>query len=136
MFPLTAPALSLPAPFDTWSAPALVALGVVVLIDVALLVTALVVWARTPDGAIPAPNRWVWLAVLLVQVVGPITFLVLRRRAAEDARARQELAAADASRTGATPPPAATPGRPSAAGSAGQSAAESTADLLYGSRDG
>lgn len=89
------PTLTLPAPLDTWPTGALVALGLYTVVALALLITGVVAWLRTPDEAMPSPNRWVWLALLFVQIAGPIAFLILRRRAAEDTRARHELAQRD-----------------------------------------
>lgn len=132
MFPLTAPALALRAPLDTLSPAALAGLGVLIVVAVTLLVTGLIAWTRTPDGEMPPPNRWVWLALLFIQVVGPITFLIMRRRAAADAHARQELAATEASRA---PSPGTSPAAPTSV-SVRPSTPESAADLLYGERDG
>lgn len=58
--------------------PAQIALFALVAGSLTLTVVGVVVWARTPDTVMPAPNRWMWLAVLVVQIIGPIAFLVAR----------------------------------------------------------
>ncbi|HZK04977.1 MAG TPA: PLD nuclease N-terminal domain-containing protein [Actinomycetaceae bacterium] len=58
----------------------LVLLGVLAVLQLTLLIVGLVAWARTPDGRMPPPNRWLWLAVILVfSLFGPIAFLLVRR---------------------------------------------------------
>ena len=95
----------------------LVLLGVVVVIELALLVVGVVAWVRTPEGQMPKPNKWVWLVLILfVQILGPLTFLLVRRSEA---------------RYAAVAEPEATPG---ARHAAGRTAAD-TADLLYGQRE-
>ena len=96
----------------------LVLLGVVLVIELALLVVGVVAWVRTPEGQMPKPNKWVWLVLILfVQILGPITFLLVRR-----SEARYAAAAAQ---------PEALPGARHAAARA----ADDTADLLYGRRE-
>ncbi|RPI27746.1 MAG: PLDc_N domain-containing protein, partial [Actinomycetota bacterium] len=56
-------------------------LGVIVLVEVALLVAALVDLLRRPDEAVTGGRRWVWiLAVVLLQTVGPIVYFAAGRR--------------------------------------------------------
>lgn len=58
----------------------LVALGILLVVELILLVVGLVAWARTPAEHMPPPNRWVWLAVVaLVNIAGPLAFLLVRR---------------------------------------------------------
>lgn len=95
----------------------LVALGVLVVVEMALLVIALLAWARTPETHMPPPNRWVWLALILfLQILGPIAFLIARR-----GRAR----AVGESNDEPTPP----------ARRAARQRADDTVDLLYGDRE-
>lgn len=59
----------------------LVVLGIVLVIEVALLIVGVIAWAGTPEDRMPPPTKWLWLAiVLLIQILGPIAFLVLRRQ--------------------------------------------------------
>ncbi|MHA6509072.1 PLD nuclease N-terminal domain-containing protein [Tessaracoccus sp. Y1736] len=96
----------------------LVLLGVVIVIELALLIVGVVAWARTPDAQMPRPNKWVWLVLILfVQILGPITFLLVRRSEAKYASAAAQ--------------PEALPG---ARHAASRTAAD-TADLLYGRRE-
>ncbi|MBB1512597.1 PLDc_N domain-containing protein [Tessaracoccus sp. MC1627] len=96
----------------------LVLLGVVIVIELALLIVGVVAWARTPDAQMPRPNKWVWLVLILfVQILGPITFLLVRRSEAKYASAAVQ--------------PEALPG---ARHAASRTAAD-TADLLYGRRE-
>lgn len=92
------PFVTLPEPLNTWSPLALAGVALFAVVSLSLLVTALAVWWRTHEGEMPAPGRWVWLPLFLLQVIGPLTFLLLRRRTAIDARARRELAAREAHR--------------------------------------
>ncbi len=93
----------------------LVLLGVLVVVELALLIIGVVAWTRTPDDRMPLPNKWLWLAVIvLVQIFGPIAFLILRRQ-----RASYAAASATAS--------------PAPSGQVRRSAADA-ADLLYGQR--
>lgn len=95
----------------------LVLLGVVIVIQLALLVVGVVAWVRTPEAQMPRPNKWVWLVLILfVQTLGPITFLLVRR---------SEAKYAAAARSEAVPGPR---------HAATRSPAE-TADLLYGRRE-
>jgi hypothetical protein len=56
-------------------------LGVIVLVEVALLVAALVDLLRRPDEAVTGGRRWVWiLVVVLLQTVGPIVYFAAGRR--------------------------------------------------------
>ncbi len=85
---------------------ALIAIAVMAVIEVALLVTALVVLVRTPPSRLTLP-MWVWIVIIvIVSTLGPIAFLVAGRR-----------------------PPEAEPG---AMRRADSGAGSSAADLLYG----
>lgn len=96
----------------------LVALGILVVAELTLLVIGLVAWAGTPDDRMPPPGRWVWLAIVgLLQLFGPIAFLLARR-----SHARRFAPPSPRSVAGA-------PARPI------QPSAEATADLLYGRRE-
>jgi hypothetical protein len=56
-------------------------LGVIVLVEVALLVAALVDLLRRPDEAVTGGRRWVWiLVVVLLQTIGPIVYFAAGRR--------------------------------------------------------
>ena len=96
----------------------LVLLGVGVIIELALLVVGVVAWARTPEGQMPRPNKWVWLVLILfVQILGPITFLLVRRSEARYAAAAAQPEALPSARHAAS------------------RTADDTADLLYGRRE-
>lgn len=93
----------------------LVALGVILVAELALLVVGLIAWARTTDDRMPPPSKWLWLVLILVlQIIGPVIFLVLRRSTAHPAAASEPSAAAPRAR---------------------RATADDTADLLYGPRD-
>lgn len=93
---------------------ALVALGILIVVELTLLVIGVVAWSGTPDDHMPPPNRWLWLAiVVLLQIFGPIAFLISRRSQAKYAMTDD-----------ATPAPPAP--RPSS---------DATVDLLYGPRE-
>ncbi|MDX5399031.1 MAG: PLD nuclease N-terminal domain-containing protein [Actinomycetes bacterium] len=60
---------------------ALVGLGILVVVVLALLIVGVVAWAGTPEDRMPPPNKWLWLAIIVfLQILGPIAFLVLRRQ--------------------------------------------------------
>ncbi len=62
------------------STPALVALGVLIIVQAVLYVVALVDLARRPVDGVVGSSKWVWLAViLLVSTLGPILYLVVGR---------------------------------------------------------
>ncbi|MHA6525479.1 PLD nuclease N-terminal domain-containing protein [Tessaracoccus sp. G1721] len=95
----------------------LIILGVVLVVELALLIVGVVSWARTPDAQMPRPNKWVWLVLILfVQIIGPVAFLLARR-----SEARYAVA----------PEPEALPGARHAA----TRTADDTANLLYGPRE-
>jgi len=90
----------------------LLALGVLIIVEIALDVIALVDLYRRPVDQVVFANKWIWLAIiLLVNTVGAIIYLVVGRKPA--------VATDDAA------PPAST--------SAGT---DDIADILYGPRDG
>jgi hypothetical protein len=100
---------------------ALVALGILLVLEIALLIVGVIAWAGTPEDRMPPPNKWLWLAVVvLLQILGPIAFLVLRRQ-----HGRYMGVETGPSSGGA------------AAGNTGPTrrAATDTADLLYGRRE-
>ncbi|MBN2205369.1 MAG: PLDc_N domain-containing protein [Thermoleophilia bacterium] len=56
-------------------------LGVVVLVQLALLAAALVDLLRRPDEAVTGGRRWVWIiVVVLLQTIGPIVYFAAGRR--------------------------------------------------------
>jgi hypothetical protein len=90
----------------------LVALGVLVVIETALDVIALVDLYRRPTSQVVFANKWIWLAiVLLVNTLGAIIYLAAARKPA--------VGPDDA------PPPASKSLR-----------TDNIADTLYGPRDG
>lgn len=92
----------------------LVVLGILLVIELALLIVGVIAWAGTPEDRMPPPSKWLWLAlVLFLQILGPIAFLVVRRQHARHTP--------DASQIGGAP---AVPGQ--------RRSASDTADLLYG----
>lgn len=95
----------------------LIALGILVVVELTLLVIGVIAWTRTPDDRMPPPNRWAWLAlVALVQIFGPVAFLLARR--------------SHERRFGTAPG-----GEAQTGGEAIRRSAGSTADLLYGRRE-
>lgn len=89
----------------------LVVLGILLVIELALLIVGVIAWAGTPEDRMPPPNRWLWLAIVLfLQILGPIAFLLLRRQ--------HTRTTADASQPGTASGP--------------RRSASETADLLYG----
>jgi len=117
-------------------------LGVVVLVQLALLVAALVDLLRRPDEAVTGGRRWVWiLVVVLLQTIGPIVYFAAGRRPRpldDPAVAGRALDGAPGVEPAAPKPadwgtPAATPadgGTPAAAPVEGPAAR--VVDLLYG----
>lgn len=95
----------------------LVVLGIILVLELLLLVVGVLAWSRTPEERMPPPNKWLWLAIIIIlQIIGPIAFLVLRRthaRYAPNAHDDESAPAAPASV---------------------QRTASDTADLLYGRR--
>ena len=62
---------------------ALVALGLLFVLEIALDVIALVDLYRRPSDQLVFANKWVWLAIiLLVNTVGAIIYLVVARKPA------------------------------------------------------
>jgi hypothetical protein len=60
---------------------ALVALGVVVVVQLTLDVIALLDLYRRPSEQVIFGNKWIWVAiVLLVNTIGPIIYLLAGRR--------------------------------------------------------
>lgn len=108
----------------------LVALGILVVAELTLLVIGLVAWAGTPDDRMPPPGRWVWLAIVgLLQLFGPIAFLLARRSHA------RRFAPPSPRRAGAMPSAADAAAAAGAPARPIQPSAEATADLLYGRRE-
>ena len=99
---------------------ALVALAILLVLEIALLIVGVIAWAGTPEDRMPAPGKWLWLAIILfLQILGPIAFLLLRRQHGRYMGVE----------TGpATAPAAGVPGPT-------QRTATDTADLLYGRRE-
>ncbi|MEP6843087.1 MAG: PLDc N-terminal domain-containing protein [Pseudolysinimonas sp.] len=61
----------------------LIGLGVVVIIELALDIFALVDLYRRPIGRVALGNKWVWVAIIVVvNFLGAILYLVIGRRAA------------------------------------------------------
>jgi hypothetical protein len=96
----------------TLSPAVLIVLGILALAEVVLDVVALVSLHRRPAASLTLPNKWIWVAIIiLVNLIGAILYFAIGRK----------------------PAPAADPGsRP--AGAPGRSAAE-IADALYGKND-
>ncbi|MGW0786212.1 PLDc N-terminal domain-containing protein [Streptomyces sp. NPDC002913] len=60
-----------------------IALGALVVVQVALLVVSLIVLVRTPRERLAFERKWPWvLIVVLGNVIGPIVLLAAGRRAA------------------------------------------------------
>lgn len=58
-------------------------LGVVLLIELALIVIALVDLVRRPLEQVTLGNKWVWVAIIvLVNLIGPILYLAIGRKPA------------------------------------------------------
>ena len=65
------------------SVPALIALGLLIVVEVALYLVALVDLARRPADQVVGSNKWLWLAVILfVSILGAILYLAIGRRPA------------------------------------------------------
>jgi len=83
-------------------APALVALGVVVVLQLALQVYSLIDLLRRPSEGLKFGKKWMWaLAIVLGQFYGPLIYLALARRPAileEEAEVRPAEAASKARR--------------------------------------
>ena len=61
----------------------LLALGVLIIVEIALDVIALVDLYRRPVDQVVFANKWIWLAIiLLVNTVGAIIYLVVARKPA------------------------------------------------------
>lgn len=70
---------------DLSSLPAgvFVVLGVVLLVELALIVIALVDLIRRPLDQVTLGNKWVWVAIIvLVNLIGPILYLAIGRKPA------------------------------------------------------
>ncbi|MGA7205400.1 MAG: PLD nuclease N-terminal domain-containing protein [Specibacter sp.] len=72
------------------SAPVLVVLGVLAIVEVALDVIALLDLARRPREAVVFGNKWAWIAIIvLVSFLGAVIYLAIGRKSvspAEDTR--------------------------------------------------
>ena len=111
-------------------------LGLVLLVQVALLVAALVDLLRRPDEAVTGGRRWVWiLVVVLLQAVGPLAYFAAGRRPrpVEDPVVRVAGPPAHGEPRPAGPPSA---DRPPLPGAAAGSQVGGVVDLLYGSGAG
>ena len=65
------------------SVPALVGLGLVIVVEAVLYLVALVDLARRPSDQVVGSNKWLWLAVILfVSILGAILYLAIARRPA------------------------------------------------------
>lgn len=63
--------------------PVMIALAALVVVQVTLLVVSLVALVRAPRERLVFERKWPWaLIIVLVNVVGPILFLAVGRRAA------------------------------------------------------
>lgn len=99
----------------------LLLIGLLLVVEIALLVAALVDLLRRPDDAVTGGRRWVWiLVIVLLQTIGPIVYFVAGRRP----RPVADPARADARDTAMAPPQAGPP--PDAR-------VDQAIDLLYGS---
>lgn len=106
-----------------WPLWLLIALGVAVVVQIAVEVYALVRLLKTPDEQLVFGKKWPWvLIILFINLVGAIVFLAAGR---QPARAVDPLAAGAA-------------GTPTGAPAVGDrvGAAERAADVLYGDKDG
>lgn len=96
----------------------LVVLGILLVIELALLIVGVIAWAGTPEDRMPPPNKWLWLAIVLfLQILGPIAFLLLRRQHGRYMGVETGPAAGTMAATAAAPQ---------------RRSASDTADLLYG----
>lgn len=74
---------------------ALIALGAIVVLQLALQVYALVDVARKPQEQLSAP-KWIWVVVILLgELIGAIVYLVIGRKPAQAQDTRAEKAAGD-----------------------------------------
>jgi hypothetical protein len=74
--------LSLPA-------PALVGLGLLVVVQLVLDVVALVDLYKRPVGQVAFGNKWIWVAIIvLINTIGAILYLVIGRKAPASAEVR------------------------------------------------
>src|SRR4051794_9543455 len=81
----------------------LVILGVVVVLEVALAVFALVNLVRRPREAVSFGNKWIWVAfIVLVNLIGPIVSLAVGRNPAMAAPDTSPVASTGATSTGVT----------------------------------
>ena len=59
-----------------------IGLGVLLLVQIALAVIALVSLYRRPAAAVATGNKWIWVAiVVLVSFIGPILYFAIGRKA-------------------------------------------------------
>ena len=64
---------------------ALIAVGVLVVLQISLVVIALVDLYRRPAAQVVSGNKWIWVAVvLLVNLLGPILYLAIGRKPVVD----------------------------------------------------
>lgn len=59
----------------------LIAIGALLVLEIALMVTALVSLARRPVAAVALGNKWVWVAfIVLINPIGAILYFVIGRK--------------------------------------------------------
>ena len=65
---------------------ALVALAILLVLEIALLIVGVIAWAGTPEDRMPAPGKWLWLAIIVfLQILGPIELHRIDEDADDDA---------------------------------------------------
>ncbi len=103
-------------PLSDLSTPMLIALGALIVIQMAVLVIALTKLMQTPDERLMFGKKWPWIIIILfVNLIGGLVFLAVGRKpavVADPLASSQDDAERPADR------------------------AERAADVLYGSKDG
>ena len=68
------------------------AIIVLAIVEVAVILTGLIVWYRTAPEVMPGPNRWLWLVIVICgQLIGAPIFLLVRHQKIINLRGRGGL---------------------------------------------
>ncbi|MET8579017.1 hypothetical protein [Streptomyces sp. NPDC005012] len=79
--------------------PVLIALGVILLLHIALVVHCLILLARTPADRLVTGRKWLWAIIVVgVNLIGSVLFLALARRPSATEEQMPDLEPADAER--------------------------------------